>query len=191
MSSNHYSGVVTPEIPRLIVDRARRLKVSPDDIEDLQQRIVPLLAKFQFDHARANGASRQTAMTAVVDRQIKMHLRSKRRYRVRIEQLQTQQSETASDEALVTDHTADSANADRRMDVAKAIADLPEFDQRVCLALSKGMSIAAIAREVCRGRDAVNGAIRRTRRTFENMGLRAWVDANAATPAHASTGRAQ
>lgn len=152
---------------------------------------MPLLAKFEFDPARANGASRQTAMTAVVDRQIKMHLRSKRRYRVRIERLQTQQSETASDEALVTDHAADSANADRRMDVAKAIADLPEFDRRVCLALSKGMSITAIAREVGRGRDAVNGAIRRTRRTFENMGLRAWVDANATTPSHPSQGRAQ
>ena len=68
MIANSYVGMVQSEVPHLIISRARRYRVGRDEIDDLQQQIVPLLAGFRFDPARANGASPATAMTAVVDR---------------------------------------------------------------------------------------------------------------------------
>src|SRR5690606_23534322 len=74
MLANSYSGIVEKEVSRLVVSRARRLRVSGDEIDDLQQQIVPKLAAFEYDAAKSNGASRSTALTGVIDRQIKAHL---------------------------------------------------------------------------------------------------------------------
>lgn len=47
MLANSYVGIVEQEVPRLVVSRARRLRISGDEIDDLQQQIVPKLAAFE------------------------------------------------------------------------------------------------------------------------------------------------
>ena len=122
MIANSYVGMVQSEVPHLIISRARRYRVGRDEIDDLQQQIVPLLAGFRFDPARANGASPATAMTAVVDRQIKAHLRSKHRYQQRLERLQAMFGEPGRDGTTAPMQVAHSEPVDLRIDLERTMS---------------------------------------------------------------------
>ena len=176
MLANSYVGMVQPEVPRLIVSRARRLGVGHADIDDLQQQIVPLLADFHFDPARANGATPATAMTSVIDRQIKAHLRSQRRYQQRVERLQAQSDEAARENATVPPQVAEPEPVDLRLDLERTMSRFSQRDRAICWGLGHGLSIKAIAENVGCGRDTVDRAVARIRRVFEAAGLRAWID---------------
>jgi RNA polymerase sigma factor (sigma-70 family) len=164
MFSNHYTGIVETVITRLITSRARRLRLCRDELEDLQQQIVLQLLDFVFDEAHPAGASLTTAITGLIDRQIRSYLRSKTRYQKHVACL------AATHEQLVMPD-----NLDLQMDVAKAMEGLSARDREICTALAEGLSIKAIARQLGRGRDTIDRAIGRIRRRFEAAGLREWV----------------
>ena len=174
MLTNSYVGIVEQEVPGLVVSRARRLRITGDEIDDLQQQIVPTLAEFQYDPTRSNGASRTTAMTAVVDRQIKAHLRAKRRYRSRLERLQVLSGAWAY--GRPTHHVTHPEPVDLRLDLAAAMASLSTRDLAICQGLADDLTVKAIALQAGCGRDTVDRAIVRIREVFTSAGLRAWVD---------------
>jgi RNA polymerase sigma factor (sigma-70 family) len=176
MLSNRYTGIVEPSIARLIASRARRLRIAQDEIDDVQQQIVPKLAEFQFDPARSNGATLKTALTSVIDRQLKAHLRAKRRYRDRINRATSASRALASGRPVWPNQVAQPEPVDLRMDLADAMAQLSERDRVVCEGLSKGLTIKAIAQHLGCGRDTVNRAIVRIRDIFSAAGLKAWID---------------
>lgn len=176
MIANSYVGMVQPEVPRLIVSRARRLRVGRDEIDDLQQQIVPLLAGFRFDPARANGATPATAMTGVIDRQIKAHLRSKHRYQQRVERLQAMSGETARDGTITPTQVAQPEPVDLRIDLERTMSRFSPRDREICQGLSHGLTVTAIAQQLGCGRDTIDRAVVRIRRVFEAAGLRAWID---------------
>lgn len=182
MLANSYVGMVQPEVPRLIVGRARRYRVGADEIDDLQQQIVPLLAAFRFDPARANGATAATAMTGVIDRRIKAHLRSKRRYQQRVERLQAMAGTPVTQDAAASSRAAHSDTADLRLDLEQTTARLSPRDRAICQCLGDGFTIAAIARRLKCGRDTVARAVQHIRRVFDAAGLRAWIDPNGDGP---------
>lgn len=169
MQGNSYTGVVGPNIPNLIHRRACCYRVSRDDIGDLQQQIVPLLAKFQFDPQRAGGASVTTAMTAVINKQIFSHLRAERRRAKRMEQMKQTASTAPADPRERVDAL------DLRLDVEAALARLSRLDQRVCQALREGQNQLAIARQLGITRSKLQCAILRIRRVFQQVGLDAWL----------------
>lgn len=175
MLANSYSGIVEQEVSRLVVSRARRLHVSGDEIDDLQQQIVPKLAAFEYDAAKSNGASRSTALTGVIDRQIKAHLRAKRRYQKRIQRLQTM-SNSASARFVWPEHVTRPEPVDLRMDLAAAMERLSERDQIICRSLGEGHTVKAIAERLGCCRDTVSRAILRIRQVFTQAGLRVWID---------------
>lgn len=175
MLANSYVGIVEQEVPRLVVSRARRLRISGDEIDDLQQQIVPKLAAFEYDAAKSNGASRTTAMTGVIDRQIKAHLRAKHRYQKRIERLQAM-GNPASARFVWPEHVTKPEPVDLRMDLAAAMQRLDERDQTICRSLGEGHTVKAIAEQLGCRRDTVSRAIVRIRQIFTQAGLRAWID---------------
>ncbi|MBI1374089.1 MAG: helix-turn-helix domain-containing protein [Phycisphaera sp.] len=176
MHTNSYVGIVEPEVTRLIVSRARRLHISPDEIDDLQQRIVPVLAEFKFDASRSNGASRTTVLTAVIDRQLLAHLRTTRRYAEHIERMGSRYRALASGRPIWPNHVTQPEPVDLRMDLADVMQQLSQRDRVVCDGLSKGQTIKAIAERLGCGRDTINRAIARIRNIFTAAGLKVWVD---------------
>ncbi|MBI1373707.1 MAG: sigma-70 family RNA polymerase sigma factor [Phycisphaera sp.] len=176
MHANSYVGIVEPEVTRLIISRARRLRIAGDEIDDLQQQIVPKLAEFEFDASRSNGATPMTAMTSVIDNQLKTHLRAKRRYQSRIEHMKSKSRALASGRPVWPNHVTQPEPVDLRMDLADAMGELSQRDRVVCDGLSKGQTIKAIAERLGCGRDTVNRAIVRIRNIFTAAGLKAWID---------------
>lgn len=176
MLANRYTGIVESTIERLIVSRARRLRIAADEIDDLQQKIVPMLAEFQFDEARSNGATPRTVMTAMIDRQLKAHLRAKRRYDDRIERVRQTSRSQAGISATWPNRVSTSDPVDLKLDLENATAALSERDRRICHGLSRGETQKSIAERLGIGRDTVARAILRIRAAFTAAGLQAWID---------------
>jgi len=169
MFANNYAGMVPPEVLELITHRVRYHRIPPDELDDLQQQIVPLLMEFRYDPAVANGASETTAMVAVMDNQIKAHRRARRRYRRKIERFQMQTREPST-----TPHT----QVDLRMDLDRVLAQLSERDRAICQQLGQGHTTTDIAQRLDCGRDTVDYAVWRLRKVFKDAGLQIWIDPN-------------
>lgn len=175
MLSNNYTGMVEPRVARLIVSRARRLHLRRDEIDDLQQQLVPTLASFRFDETRSNGASPTTALTSVVDRQIRAYLRAKRRYRKRLERLHAQPARYAT--RIIGRHVpAPPEPVDLRLDLEATMARLSERDRAICRLLGEGWAVQSIAEQLGCDRSTVSRAILRIRQQFIAAGLKAWID---------------
>ncbi|MCL2645402.1 MAG: helix-turn-helix domain-containing protein [Phycisphaerales bacterium] len=175
MFANNYAGMVPPEVLELIARRVRYYRIRADEHDDLQQQIVPLLMEFRYDPAISNGASETTAMTAVIDNQIKVHRRANRRHQRRIERMQTQVRESTTD-----------ATADLRLDLKNAMTQLSEQDRVICQHLAQGHTTTDIAQRLNCCRATVDHAVWRIRKTFEDTGLKIWIDPNY-TPNHTKT----
>ena len=169
MFTNNYAGMVPPEVLELITRRVRYHRIPPDELDDLQQQIVPLLIDFRYDPAIANGASETTAMVAVIDNQIKTHRRARRRYRRKIERFQMQTREPST-----TPHD----QVDLRLDLERVLAQLSERDRAICQQLGQGHTTTDIAQRLNCGRDTVDYAVWRLRKVFKDAGLQIWVDPN-------------
>jgi RNA polymerase sigma factor (sigma-70 family) len=191
MLANSYVGIVQPEVPRLIAKRARRFHVSRDDIDDLQQQIVPLLTRFRFDPSRANGATCATALTGVIDRQIKAYLRSKHRYQRRVERLQTLSGNRVGESTISSEQATPPEPTDLRIDLERTMSSFSPRDREICQGLGHGLTVKAIAAQLGCGRDTVTRAVARIRRRFEAAGLRAWIDPDYRSDKHAEQGRSQ
>lgn len=175
MHANSYVGIVEQEVPRLVISRASRLRINADEIDDLLQQIVPKLAAFEYDPAKSNGATVTTAMTSVIDRQIKSFLRAKRRYQRRIERIREMRTPTTA-QCIWPEYVTKSEPIELRMDLAAAMECLCERDQTICRSLSEGHTVKAIAEHLGCCRDTVSRAIVRIRQLFTQAGLRLWID---------------
>ena len=69
MSTTKSNRPTERNIAKWISSRARRMGFRGHDIEDVQQQIMLVLMDFRLDAEKANGASSQTAITSVIDRQ--------------------------------------------------------------------------------------------------------------------------
>jgi RNA polymerase sigma factor (sigma-70 family) len=168
--------MIEAEVPRLIVRRARRMRITSDEIDDLQQKIVPKLIAFQYDASRSNGASLTTALIGVIDNQLKAYLRSKRRYKDRIEQMRADSLAASRNRPMRPQHVAETEPMDRKMDIDSVVATLSQRDQAICEGLREGRTKKAIADQVGCGRDTVARVIARIGEAFEKAGLRVWID---------------
>lgn len=177
MLPNRYTGMVEPKLARLIVSRARRMHLRRDEIDDVQQQIVPMLVSFEFDEARSNGAAPTTALISVIDLQVRAYLRAKRRYRKRLEKLHAEPDRYAM-RVVARRVPAPPEPLDLRLDLEAAMARLTEREREVCRLLGDGWSIRIIAKRLGCGRDTVNRDIVHIRETFMAAGLKAWVDPN-------------
>jgi DNA-directed RNA polymerase specialized sigma24 family protein len=132
--ANGYEGVVEKWKVELVRARLRRFRVPRHDRPDIEQEIVLALMRFQFDAAKADGATEAAVLRIVIDRRIITFLRRAERRR-RFEQAREDQSDPDSqngdDEPAVCDDTDPLV-----LDVQQTLATLPPTERAVCTALS-------------------------------------------------------
>ena len=158
--TNDYKDLVEPWKAKLIVERARRLGIPPQQWSDIQQEIILDVIDFRFDPAKSNGAKISTLLTAIIDNRLKMILRTAARQQDRIGQPKPD---------VFEDTTA------LRLDVRQALTSLSPRQKAVCLRLSRGESISQIARALGCGRATIRRLKDGIQQWFTYMGLDGWV----------------
>ena len=168
MHKNGYQGAIKGWKNDLIISRARRTGLSGDQLLDAQQEVVLHAAAFEYDADRANGASEATALTAVIDHRLAKFRQTASRYEARQKRARR----------LYVRHENERSDLDQRLlavDVRDAVSCLTPEEQRVCVLLSEGESIASIAESLqCHWR-VVHRIIQTVREKFSELGLDGWV----------------
>jgi len=172
---NEYGELVERWKVEVILDMARKKGFRPDELDDVQQEIVPALMTFRYDREKSNGATERTAVTALVNRRLAFIQRGRARQRKNHERYMesTELKRDAPFEEIPDDVRPDAVAL--AFDVREAVAGLPPQEQAVCAALSRGESCIGIARAMGLKRCAVACLIRHIREKFKAGGLDAWV----------------
>jgi RNA polymerase sigma factor (sigma-70 family) len=154
-------------IAKWIAARARRMGFRGHDIEDVQQQILMVLMDFEFSPDKSNGASIRTAITSIIDRQLRFMRRTRLRYSDHVSGSENLPSDVAD--------TSHGVNASRRIslseDLATARSKLSPLSQSICDALSEGQSINEIAQAMGISWHTVHKHVASIREQFSNLGL--------------------
>ena len=153
---------------RLIRARARRVRLPAADLDDVTQEILVRLSAFRFDPRKARGAGENTVLVAVIDRCLRMWLRTRRREQKRRERLQAM-----APSALAP---SEQRRIGLQLDVRRAVEGLGTEDRRLCQALSQGQSIAQIAQRFGWNWHTVKRRIQELQQRFRQWGLEDWLD---------------
>ena len=166
MYRNRYDSVIDKSKIALINSRARRMGFRRQDMDDIQQQVSMALLQFTFDESRSNGATERTAITAVIDRQLRKIRRTRTRHADRL----------SGSDSLPIDLTDSAAHADiqhirRSSDLSIAIERLGPTAKRICKHLSEGQSINEIASGMQVSWHTVHKHIAKIRACFVDLGL--------------------
>jgi len=159
MLENDYRGVVADWKVELLVRRAKKMGFRRHDLEDVQQEVILDVMKFEYDPSRSNGASEETALTAVIDKRLKMMVRGRKREQQRMEVIAPRQA---------TEYPPPDGLA---LDVNDVTSRLSPDDQAVCRAMSEGECPRQIAVRLGWSWRRVEQAIARIRQHFTAAGL--------------------
>ena len=168
MFKNDYGELIENWKAALIVSRAIRIGFRRHDLEDVQQQIVVAILDFEFDPAKSNGASEATAITALIDKQLKAIQRARARYSKRVVE-HTDESREKASMSLADRYSA--GQVAQSLDVREAVADLPPPEQQICTALADGLSVNEIARALGVGWHTIRRQVCGIRGYFEFLGL--------------------
>ena len=172
---NTYGQLIEKWKVDIIADRALKRGFRPDELDDVQQEIIPAVLAFRFDAEKSNGATERTALTTLVNnrltfiqrgcaRQIKNH----ERYMESIGLKSDKPYEEVADDV-------DPNAVALAFDVREAVAGLEPQERAVCAALSRGDNRVSIDRAMGMKRCAVIRMIDHIRDHFRTIGLDAWV----------------
>ena len=165
MFANEYGDLIEQWKVDLVADRAARMGFRGFDLQTAQQDVVIELLKFEFDPAKSNGATEATALTSVIDRQLKMIRRGDSRQRQRTERYK----DKLPDDAQQVASSAESF--DRSEAVRHALRQLADDERDVAERLIEGDSVQAIADCLGRSPHTITQIIARIRVLFEQAGL--------------------
>lgn len=174
MSENNYSPLLPKWKVKLIQRRALRMGFRRDELDDVQQQIVPHVMRFVFDPAKANGAREQTALVALIDQQLKAMARAQSRYRRHVEQLRHDLGADGGNEDVPATAICDEPG-ELVLDVQLAVAALPPRERAICTALGEGRSMAQIAHDLGCNWHTVRRVIGDIRTRFQAIGLEGWM----------------
>ncbi|MFO0915328.1 MAG: hypothetical protein U0795_20365 [Pirellulales bacterium] len=160
MRGNSYEGVLETWKLKVIRQRARRMGMNGNDLDDALQQVVMVLMHFRFDAERADGASERTAVTAVIDRQLKMMRRRETRAHQRVESLQEGYVDSYEDR-----------QPELSVDVRGILEALPALDQKICDCVAAGMSIRQMSEMFGMSWHSMEARIESIRNCFERRGL--------------------
>jgi DNA-directed RNA polymerase specialized sigma24 family protein len=167
MNTNPNHPPTQKTITKWIASRARRMGFRGHDIEDIQQQILMVLMDFQFDPEKSNGASNRTAITAVIDRQLRCIRRSRVRYSDRVTG-----SENIPNEVIDTSYGINTArHISMSEDLAIARSHLSPMAQQICDALADGQSINEIAQQMELSWHTIRKHVDAIRECFASLGL--------------------
>jgi DNA-directed RNA polymerase specialized sigma24 family protein len=155
-----YDGVLEDWKVELALQRARRMRLRDDELDDVIQELVLTMLDIEFDDDHADGATERTMLTSVIDRQLcKM-----RRSAARRQDLEQQV-------AIPADATYDDSHVQLRLDVETVLGAVDDEHRRVGNLLSQGYSKAAIAKQLGCGWHTVDRIVSDIRKKFEAHGF--------------------
>ena len=159
---NRYDGVVGPEVVKHAVKKMRQMGFPRDEWEDLLQELAIEVLAFRFQEGKSNGATRTTALCAMVNNRLISLWRSRQRYLRRLELLEPDESCDAPPMGLAAD-------------VRDALAAMTPKERQVCRGLVEDVSISQMARLMRCHRATVRRLINGVRHAFRRLGLNGWV----------------
>ena len=171
MERNDYGDLIEKWKVELIRARARRFYFRDDELDDLEQMIVPQLIDVEFDADAADGASERTFVTTIIDRQLMKVKRDRGRdvRRVNYESPHIEDEGALSTEDLMSLGRAE--KPELALDVEQALSDLTPSERAICLALKDGLSQADIARATGRSKAAICNEVQKLRERFSEWGF--------------------
>jgi hypothetical protein len=166
-----------PPIPadwksELIRSRARRLGRRGDEVNEAHQRIFLDVAAFNHDSKRSNGASKATALTAVIDNRLRNLRRAEKRYVRHLRELWAQRMSLIGPAVEECPHLRCRLLAH---DLQCVLARLSTVERAVCEAMALGRTPSAIARDLGLDRRALARIVGQIREIFAAHDLDAWL----------------
>ncbi len=172
---NTYGQLIEKWKVDIIADRAWKRGFRPDELDDVQQEIIPAVLAFRFDSEKSNGATERTALTALVNNRLTFIQRGRARQLKNHERYMDAIGMKGDKpvEEIAADVNPDTGAM--AFDVREAVAVLDPRERAVCAALSRGDNRLSIARTMGMTRCAVTRMISNIRQKFQAVGLDAWV----------------
>lgn len=159
----------------LIKDLAKQEGLREDEIEDVLQELVPIIADFKFEPEKSNGATEETVVEAVIRKRLKFMLRCRARrqkHEARYRLLHGATDEKPAPEA----HEPGAERATgMAIDVREAVARLTPQEQSICAALADGQTRRMIVKETGISRYELDQIITRIGEQFRSQDLDAWM----------------
>lgn len=162
---NSYHGVLEDWKVELIRQRARLHRVRAQDLPDIEQELATTLLCLEYSQDHEQGATERTFVTEVIDRSIRALLRKERRYRDRV----AEEDGNGLPEEVEIDKRLH--QADVVADVRHMLSEFNDTDRAICLLLSDGASVAAIATELTIDWHAVQRRIENIRNRFSALNI--------------------
>jgi len=159
MTEFAYEGVLKPHQVEMVVGRAKRMGFRGEDLRDAVQQVAFDASRFQYDPAKANGASQDAVLASLADCRLRHIRRAAARHEARKERLR----ELPPAYQPAPDTLA--------IDVQDAVAALPRMEQDVCLALAEGLSQDEVAQRLGCGWHTIERLVGRIREHFRKLGL--------------------
>jgi hypothetical protein len=172
---NDYGQLVEEWKVDLILDRARRKGFRSHELEDVQQDVIQAVMDFRFEPEKSNGATENTALTALIDKQLTFVQRGRARHHKHHERFRELMG--VRDGQPIQDIMVDSQEraVSLMLDLREAVARLTPQEQDICAALFRGENRFNIAKALGVSRYELDRIIERIREQFQARGLDAWV----------------
>jgi len=171
MATNDYGTIVEKWKVQLIIARARKMGFRHDELEDLQQELVLHVMKFRFDPDDSRGATESTALTAMIDNQLRAIRRSRRRYQLQIEKLKAR---------LESDQRRNRQSQNESglliLDVRSVMGTLTKHQRQLCGLLAAGASLRDIATNLKCGRERAGQMKTKLKTRLQETGLITWIE---------------
>ncbi len=162
MYENTYGDLLAKWKVDLIRSRARRLRISDADLQDLTQEIVlKILSDFTYEKEKA---SEKTALKRLIDNELKMFLRRRTRYEQIIKS-------AAREETIPSPEDQNQLS----LDINNVLRQLSHEERETCISLAEGKTAYEIASQRRCHWSRIQRIIRRVRTIFLENGLQAWV----------------
>ena len=158
----------------MAVRRLRKLGFPGRYWPDLMQELAILILGFQYDSNRADGATEQTALYAVITKHLLYRMRGRYRELHGFDRYLRHLGVHEDGTTLEPDPFVEFITP-LQLDVRQQIARLPAFERAVAEGLSQGRNKAELAREHDRDWHTINAAARRIGEHFKAGELDGWV----------------
>jgi DNA-directed RNA polymerase specialized sigma24 family protein len=171
---NRYGQLVEPWKVNIVIVQARKKGFRDDEMDDALQEIIPAMMAFRFDPSRSNGATKRTALTALVNNRLTFIQRGRARRTRHHERYMEHIGFTGETKIQEVPDKVTPDDVVLAIDVQDAVAGLPTQEQAVCEALARGDKHLSIAKSMGIPPCRVNRMIGCIRKRFSVAGLNAW-----------------
>jgi DNA-binding NarL/FixJ family response regulator len=168
---NSYNGVLEDWKVNLILERARRRGIRPEELDDAQQEVALALIGFRYDLAKAGGAPEIAALRAVIDRQLAFIQRGRARAKKRQERYEMRLGIHNGASRSLPVQADETPAMSLSLDVQAVVETLSPKEKAVCAEFAKGESRETTARTLGLSRYEVEMLLRFIRARFQEAGV--------------------